>query len=196
MNELVKFEIFTDYICPWCYICLPNVERLQKAYPIQVCWIYYPLHPDVPPDGSQLPPGYQAYQAELAKAAAEAGLPFTPRSHRCNSQRAQELGKWGFEQPGGERLHQLLYRAYFAENLDIWNIDVLVAIAERSGLDGQVARRILVEGRYANAVAEDWARAEREGISGVPTFFHEMVRIVGAQPYSTLENFVLRLLDR
>src|SRR6201997_2734545 len=76
------------------------------------------------------------------------GLPFGRRTHTYNSRLAQELGKWADTQPGGEALHDVLYRAYFVDNRNIGDADILVELAESIGLSGEEARKVLAERRY------------------------------------------------
>src|ERR1700747_3073834 len=71
------------------------------------------------------------------------GLPYGERTHTYNSRLAQELGKWADTQPGGEALHDALFRAYFVEARDISQPSVLLEIAERVGLPVDEARRVL-----------------------------------------------------
>lgn len=125
---------------------------------------------------------------------AEAGLDYGDRSHTYNSRLAQELGKWADTQPGGESIHDALYRAYFVSMTNISDIDSLVAIAESCGLDPLQARTVLEQRLFQRQVDEDWQRARSNGITGVPTFFGKDMVVVGCQPYETLEKFVKFLL--
>lgn len=124
---------------------------------------------------------------------AEAELPYGDRSMTYNSRLAQELGKWADTQPGGEAIHDALYRAYFVDNLNIADIDTLVSVAESSGLKGSESRQVLQQRTFREAVDDDWQRAMEQGITGVPTFFSRDLWVVGCQPYEILERFVKHL---
>ena len=120
----------------------------------------------------------------------EAGLPYGNRSMTYNSRLAQELGGWADTQESSEDIHDLLFKAYFVENQNINNIDVLVDLAVAAGLDKKEARRIL-EGRiFSPQINKDWERAWHSGITGVPTFTSRELYVVGCQPYEVLERFV------
>jgi predicted DsbA family dithiol-disulfide isomerase len=156
----------------------------------------FPLHPGTPEGGLSLAELFAGRRVDIAAMNArmqqlmdEAGLPWRPRDRTYNSRLAQELGKWADEQ-GQPALHEALYRAYFAEGLDISLIDVLAGIAERVGLPGDEARRVLEERRYREAVDRDWARARALGVTGVPTYVASGRGVVGAQPYEVLERLV------
>ena len=61
------------------------------------------------------------------------GLPYGRRTHTYNSRLAQELGKWADTQPGGDKLHDLLYRAYFVDARNIGAPEVLEQLLDRVG---------------------------------------------------------------
>ena len=121
------------------------------------------------------------------------GLPYGRRTHTYNSRLAQELGKWADTQPGGgDALHDALYRAYFVDNRNIGNADILVEIAEAVGLSGEEARKVLAERRFKDAVDADWAKSRQFGVTGVPTFVASGYGVVGAQPYEVLEQLAAK----
>src|SRR5262245_61100854 len=120
------------------------------------------------------------------------GLPYGERTMTYNSRLAQELGKWADTQPGGEALHDALYRAYFVEARDISKPAVLLEIAGRVGLPVEAAREVLERRTFQAAVDADWALSRELGITGVPTFVAGRWGVVGAQPYETLVQLVER----
>jgi hypothetical protein len=71
--------------------------------------------------------------------------------------RLAELGKWADTQPGGEALHDALFRAYFVEARDISQPAVLLEIAERVGLPVDKAREVLEQRTFKAAIDADWA---------------------------------------
>ena len=120
----------------------------------------------------------------------EEGLPYGQRSHTYNSRLAQELGKWADTQPGGEAIHDALYRAYFVDAVNVGDVDALLTIAEDVGLDVYAAREVLQSRSFSDAVDADWDLSRRYGVTGVPTFVAAQKAVVGAQPYEVLENLL------
>ena len=120
------------------------------------------------------------------------GLPYGRRTHTYNSRLAQELGKWADTTPGGEAIHDKLYKAYFVEAKNLANVDLLVDIAASVGLPADEARAVLDERRFKEAVDADWAKSHHYGVTGVPTFVAARYGVVGAQPYEALEQLVQR----
>jgi predicted DsbA family dithiol-disulfide isomerase len=107
-----------------------------------------------------------------------------------NSRLAQELGKWAETRPGGEAIHDALFRAYFVDARNIGDPQVLVEIAESVGLPREEAREVLEKRKFKAAVDEDWEKSHRYGVTGVPTFVIGNQGVVGAQPYEVLERLV------
>jgi len=114
------------------------------------------------------------------------GLQYNQRSHTYNSRLAQELAKWADSRPGFEAIHGALYRAYFVDGLNIGDPAVLIRVAESVGLPADEARDVLADRTFKEAVDEDWERASRSGITGVPSFIAGQYKVVGAQPYDML----------
>jgi predicted DsbA family dithiol-disulfide isomerase len=160
---------------------------------IEVQWVYFPLHPDTPSEGLLLKDLFagrgfdlEAMHARMKGLMDMEGLPYERRTHTYNSRLAQELAKWADAQPGFAGIHQALYRAYFVEGRNIGDIEVLVDIASSVGLPEDQARAVLVERTFRDLVDQDWQKARRYGITGVPSFVAGGTKIVGAQPYDVL----------
>jgi len=176
-----------------------RIEKLQKEHNVKVEWVHFPLHPETPAEGRSLADLFAGRNVdrkamhEQMKARMDAeGLPYGERSMTYNSRLAQELGKWADTQPGGEALHDALFRAYFVEARDISQPAVLLEIAERVGLPVDAAREVLEKRTFKAAVDADWALSRRYGVTGVPTFVAGRHGVVGAQPYEVLEELVRR----
>jgi predicted DsbA family dithiol-disulfide isomerase len=180
-----------------------RIEKLQKEHNVKVEWVHFPLHPETPAEGRSLTDLFAGRNVdrkamhEQMKARMDAeGLPYGERTMTYNSRLAQELGKWADTQPGGEALHDALFRAYFVEARDISQPAVLLEIAERVGLPVDAAREVLEKRTFKAAIDADWALSRRYGVTGVPTFVAGRHGVVGAQPYEVLEELVRRVRER
>ena len=128
--------------------------------------------------------------ARLKQVANDLGLPFGSREKTYNSRLAQELGKWAESEGKGDEFHHAVFRAYFAEGLNIGEISTLVKIGEKIGLPEENLRTVLDTRAYKDAVDSDWARSYQLGITAVPTFMINRQTLVGAQPYNVLAKFM------
>jgi predicted DsbA family dithiol-disulfide isomerase len=176
-----------------------RIEKLKQTFEVDATLVHFPLHPETPAEGRSMAEVYagrnvdpEAMYARMKGLMDEEGLPYGRRTHTYNSRLAQELGKWADTQPGGDALHDALYRAYFVDARNIGDPVVLVEIARSVGLPADEARAVLAERRFKDAVDADWAKSHRYGVTGVPTFVAGRYGVVGAQPYETLEQ----LLDK
>jgi len=139
---------------------------------VKVEWVHFPLHPDTPADGRALADLFagrnvdvQAMQAQMKARMAAEGLPYGERAMTYNSRLAQELGKWADTQPGGEAIHDALFRAYFVDARDISRPAVLVDIAQHVGLSADGAREVLEKRTFNDAVDADWNLSRRYGVT-------------------------------
>ena len=123
------------------------------------------------------------------------GLSYNRRTHTYNSRLAQEIAKWADSQPGLERIHDALYRAYFVDGRNIGDPGVLIAIAQAAGLPSDGAHEVLTKRTFKPAVDADWAKARQAGITGVPSFMAGNHKVAGAQPYDVLAELVRTALN-
>jgi len=174
-----------------------RIERLKEEHGVRIKWIHFPLHPDTPREGRSLEDlfagrGYDIpkMQAQMRARMEAEGLPYGTRTMTYNSRLAQELGAWADTQPGGEAIHDALFRAYFVDARNIGDPEVLVEIARSVGLDADKAREVLEKRTHKAAVDADWDKSRQYGVTGVPTFVAGNRGVVGAQPYETLEDLI------
>jgi len=124
----------------------------------------------------------------LKSVAAGCGLPFGVRTMTYNSRRAQETGKWAESLNKGEEFHMAVFKAYFAQGLNIAKVPVLAQLAESVGLKG--VEEVLSKGTFKEAVDSDWRYSRDCGVRAVPTFVAKGRMVVGAQPYNVLEDLI------
>lgn len=174
-----------------------RIEKLVREHNVKIKWIHFPLHPETPEEGRSLEDLFKGRGMDMVqmraqmKARMEAeGLPYGDRSHTYNSRLAQELGIWADTQPGGEAIHDALFRAYFVDAKNIGDKDVLIEVAKAIGLPEDGAREVLEKRSFKDAVDADWAKSRQFGVTGVPTFVAAMRGVVGAQPYEALVELV------
>lgn len=160
-------------------------------------WVHFPLHPETPAEGRSLEDlfrgrGYDIakMQAQMRARMAAEGLPYGERRMTYNSRLAQELAKWAESQPGGEAIHDALFRAYFVDGKNIGDPQVLLDIAKNVGLDPVLATEVIEKRTHRAAVDADWEKSRRYGITGVPSFVAGGYAVVGAQPYEALEELL------
>ena len=174
-----------------------RIERLRTEHNVKIEWVHFPLHPETPAEGRSLAELFAgrgvdrtAMHAQMKARMDAEGLPYGERTMTYNSRLSQELGKWADTQPGGEAIHDAMFRAYFVETRNIGDPAVLLEIVTHVGLSADGAREVIEKRTFKDAVDQDWALSRQLGVTGVPTFVAGGYGVVGAQPYETLERLV------
>lgn len=195
---MVKLDILSDPICPWCYIGKANLDMaLQRApdHPFVIEWHPFQLNPDMPREGRDR----RAYMTErfgswekvvaaerrVQDIAATAGIAMNldAMDRIPNTIDAHRLIHWaGIEGKQGP-IVSALFKANFVEGRDISNAEVLADIADLGGLDAALVSRLLTtDADIADIQARD-AHSRKMGVNAVPTFIVAQQHAVpGAQP--------------
>lgn len=171
---------------------------MKAEYGVEVEWRAFELHPEIPAEGTRLPPHLRARMAgtneRLKEMARAAGLEMVTPEVIPNSRRALEASEYAREQGQHEKFHRVVFRKFYGEGQDIGRWDVLRAAAEEVGLDAEAMQRETEAGKYRAAVDEQVAEAYALGVTGVPTYIlDDRYAIVGAQPYEVFQQAVARL---
>jgi len=183
--------VFSDYICPFCYVGDARLQRLRADYDLKINWCFLEIHPETPAAGMPIAElGYPAQQWRrmmdtLDVLAAEEGLDFqshdfTTRSHQALllAEAAREAGTAVFY-----RLHRRLFEAFFCEGRNIGDVTELRTLARESGLADATVTRAWEDPRYEQRLAEYRAAARELGVQATPTiFFGKQQRLDGVQP--------------
>jgi len=174
-----------------------RIEKLRTEHHVKIEWVHFPLHPETPVEGRSLADLFagrgvdrKAMHAQMKARMDAEGLPYGERTMTYNSRLAQEVGKWADAQPGGEAIHDAMFRAYFVEARNIGDPVVILEIVKQAALSVDDAREVIEKRTFKDAVDEDWALSRQLGVTGVPTFVAGRYGVVGAQPYETLERLV------
>lgn len=188
-------EVFSDTVCPWCYVGKRRFGQAAAARPdlaIDLKWLPFELNPQMPAAGADRATYLAAKfgdanrfaeaQRALRGIGAELGIDFRFDliTRMPNTRRSHALIAWaaGAQSDVKERV----LRAYFSEGRDIGDAEVLVAIAAEAGLDRMAARVAIDEPMLHREIAALEARAQSWGIAGVPAFVFERRYLVsGAQ---------------
>jgi predicted DsbA family dithiol-disulfide isomerase len=123
---------------------------------------------------------------QLIRTAKELDLPFGRRQKTFNSRMAQELGKFAEQEGKGDDFHHSVFRAYFADGLNIGLPSTLADISAKVGLGSESVQEVLEKRLFKEAVDKDWTRSYQKGVTAVPTFMMNGMALAGAQPYEKL----------
>lgn len=170
-DNRILLDIWSDYVCPFCYLELPAVTRLQQEIGPQlvVTWHAFELRPDpVPtldPDGEYL---HTTWNRSVYPMARERGMTLRLPPVQPRSRKAFEAVCHAREQGRFDAMHLALFRGFFEDGRDIGDIETLLVLGESAGLSRKGLREALEQGRHTQEVIEDEMHATALGISGVP----------------------------
>ncbi|CTQ33823.1 DsbA family oxidoreductase [Jannaschia rubra] len=209
---MIKLDILSDPICPWCYIGKAHLFRaLQRHpdHPFALEWHPFQLNPDMPAGGMDRRAYLEAKfggkdgavraYAPVVEAAEAAGLTiaFDRIERTPNTLDAHRLIHWAGLEGRQTPVVQALFEGYFEKGRDIGDRDTLVAIAAESGLDGAMVARLLASDADAEDMRVRDAHARDRGVTGVPTFVVDNRHVLrGAQPPELWEQVIAEILEQ
>lgn len=208
MLAAVRIEIFSDIVCPWCFV---GQSRLAAALarrpdvPVEVIWLPFELNPSLPSEGRPRAEyllerfgdvnRFADAQRQLKEIGEQEGIRFDFASiqRMPNTRRAHVLLAHARRMDPSlqTRLARALFEAYFSQGLDIGNPTCLVELADHAGLERAAAALALDDPALHAEVQSLESLASRWNVSGVPTFiFDRRTGFSGAQPIDVFERVI------
>ena len=195
---MIKLDILSDPICPWCYIGKAHLDRALQDHPdhpFAIEWHPFQLNPDMPREGmdrrSYLERKFggkegavRAY-APVVEHAEKAGLNinFEAMQRTPNTLDAHRLIHWAGIEGRQTAAVSALFKAYFVDARDIGDDEVLADIADSIEMDAAVVTRLLKSDVDAQDIRDRDAHSRKMGVNSVPTFIVANTHAVpGAQP--------------
>ncbi|WP_224997283.1 DsbA family protein [Cesiribacter sp. SM1] len=173
---MATIKIYSDYVCPYCYLGEQILEEVKRENPdlsIEVEWMPFELRPyptpTLKPEDEYLPRVWRQSVYPMAeRLGVDIKLPTVspqPYTHLAfeGFQYASEKGK-------GAAYTNRMFEAFFKENKDISDVEVLTRLAEEIGLDPVDYRNILETRQYKQTHRKALEQSYQQGITAVPTF--------------------------
>jgi len=200
--------VFADFICPYSYIALDQMEDLQRDYNIELIWRPHWLHPEVPLEGAPLPAdGTPDDRRTRTLAWLKEMAP--DRVVQMRFPDKIQFSLFAFEALEFAQDHGLalpfktaVFEALWIEGRDIAQFSTLQATADKVGLDADELGRALTGQRYRNRVRDSLQLARDAGVTKTPTFVMGRYRIAGWHYYEVFQTVMekqgvpLRSADR
>jgi predicted DsbA family dithiol-disulfide isomerase len=199
----IKVEIWSDVMCPFCYIGKRKFEAALEQFPqkdnVEITWKSFQLSPDMQTDPSkninQFLAAHKGISVQEAKAmndrvtamAASVGLKYDfDKAVVANSFKAHCFTHFAKENGKQLEAEEALFKAYFTEGKNIDDNAVLTGLGESIGLDPEALKAVLENGMYSDEVISDIREAGQIGVRGVPFFvFDRKYAVSGAQDSNT-----------
>lgn len=190
----VKVKVYSDYVCPFCFLAEQPLEEAIKGKDVEVEWMPFELRPfpneTLKPEGEYL---QRTWEQAVYPMAEQMGIDIvlpnvSPQPH---THLAFEGFQYAKEQGKATAYNDRMLKAFFQEQQDIGSIDVLVRLAGEIGLDEQGYREALESRRYKEAHVKALEHAyEEANITAVPTFVIGETAIAGMHSKETIEQLI------
>ncbi|MBB6369973.1 DsbA family protein [Chryseobacterium shigense] len=183
----MKIEIWSDVMCPFCYIGKHNFEQALEKLPfkneIEVEWKSFQLDPTLDTSKPQNTieyfkekKGFPAEQAsqminQVAQMGKGAGIDFNfEKAIITNTFTAHKLLHLAKKHGKSNEMEEALFKAHFIDGKNVGDLEELVSLAENTGIDKDEARKALTTDQFDYGINQDIQEAKNNGISGVPFF--------------------------
>ena len=209
---MTTLDIFSDPVCPWCYLGKANLDRALEAHPghpFAVQWHPFQLNPDMAAEGvdkrSYLAARFggvdklDQIHARLRDTAKSAGVDLDPDTPTRipNTLNAHRLIHWAGLEGRQTAMVSALFRAYWREGRDIGDVGVLAALAGEVGLDAKAIARLLATDADADDLIARDRDARAKGVTAVPTFLiAQQFVLSGAQPPELWGQVIAEMLEK
>lgn len=209
----MKIEIWSDIMCPFCYIGKRHLETALNAFPgeqFEIEWKSFQLDPSIVPQptknvyeylaerkGMSVEESKQMHAGVVARAA-EVGLDYHfEKAVISNSFTAHRLIQLAKTKGLGDTMEETFFKAYFTDGRDLNDEAALVELSVSAGLNALDVKDVLQnETLFADAVNHDISEAQQIGVRGVPFFvFDRKYAISGAQPVEHFEETIQTVLS-
>lgn len=213
MKNNIKIDIVSDVVCPWCIIgykhLMQAIEELNLEKSIEIQWQPFELNPNMPPEGEHLrehsarkygstPQSSAQFRIDMTNKGKDVNFDFNffEEMKIVNTRDAHILLEYAKEECKQTALKLRLFAAFFSEQKDISQRDILINEAQAVGLNPQkVTQRLETTSASVDIqqAEEFWQRA---GVSSVPTVvFNRTHALVGAQPVEAFKQALLAELE-
>jgi predicted DsbA family dithiol-disulfide isomerase len=200
----LSLVMFSDFICPFCYIGFETIRKLKPEFGFEIEWRGFQIHPEWPAEGIAAseyrrgmdPETRRLMWGRIANLAESVGLEMKSPALLANSRMALEAAEFAAEVGKGEAFEERVFRAYFDQNLNIGSRTVLGELAAEVGLDRDALDLALVTERYQGRLKHNALVAHERGVDGVPTFFIGNYPLVGAQSEQVMRQILQRYVQK
>jgi len=167
----VVIQVFSDYVCPYCFLGEIALGRAAAATGVEVVHRAYQLResgpPKLDPHGDQI---NRSWKTSIYPMAKEFGVEIRQPSRSPLTRLAHEAAAWARQQGRFDQFHRQLFHAFFVEDRDIGELSVLKVLAWQAGLNPKELETVLAERQMAEEVEEDLMVARAYNITLVPSF--------------------------
>lgn len=214
---MMTLTIWSDFACPYCYIGETRLERAIEELGLKdevlIDYRAFELDPNAPKEVTSTTPerfamkyrlsleGAEQQIQQISDLGKELGIDFryatTRYTNTRDAHRLMKLAEAQYDRATVARLNEALFKAYFVENLELSNHEVLLEKALAAGMDEGAVKDVLESDKYNDEVRLDEREASMRGVRGVPYIvFGGEFAVPGAMSIEGFKDAINRLLKR
>ena len=200
----LKITMFSDFVCPFCYIGFEVIRKLKPEFNIDLEWRGYQIHPEwpaerIPAEKVHAPSDMDARRAAWQRITAMAeteGLEIKAPTVFTSSRAALAACEFAREKGGADELEGRIYRAYFVEGANIGDANLVARLGAECGFEENQVAQAIRSPQYELRLKNNALAAHQRSVSGVPTFFIGEYPLVGAQSSQVMRQILQRATER
>ena len=194
----MNVTVYYDYICPFCYLGTKRILALSNEFNLTMDWKGIEIHPEFPPQGKKRTRTLKSksFIETIKEMAKEDNIEIKLPGFVTNSRSILEASEYAKIKGRFLEFHIGAYEAYFLEGLNIGDIEVVLSIGEKAGLDKSELQECLSKRTMFDKIEENKKEAEDRLILGVPTFLFGDFPVHGNQSTQTMRHIIKRSLER
>lgn len=192
--------LWNDYLCPWAYLGRDRT-RLMRELGVEITQLPFELHPEVPPEGTEIRAGGRLSRVldVIEAECRELGIPFNRPVRTPNTRHVLETTEVvRLHAPTAfTALDEALARAHWVDGLDLRDRDLVRDLVTAAGADAALIHDLVSDGVGTTALRASMNQAREVGVTATPAWWvDDALLIPGAQPRDTVERWVRRLIER
>ena len=194
----MNVTVYYDYICPFCYLGTKRILGLSKEFNLTIDWKGIEIHPEFPPQGKKRTRTLKSksFVETIKEMAKEDNIEIKLPGFATNSRLSLEASEFAKIKGKFLEFHIGVYEAYFLEGRNIGDIEIVLDIGEKAGLDKSELQECLSKRTMFDKIEANKKEAEDKLILGVPTFLFGDFPVHGNQSTQTMRHIIKRSLER
>lgn len=207
----MKIEIWSDIVCPFCYVGKHRLEKSLEKFPelkLEIIWKSFQLNPNQVTDSTKNNIDYltevKGWSKQQAISATEhvcemgknCDIHFDmEKSKVANSLNAHKLLHLAKKKNVQNEMKEKLFQAHFTDGKNIDDIEMLIKLSETLGISREECMNAFNDSEILKEIHQDFSEAQVIGIRGVPYFvFDRKYAVSGAQEEAVFENVIQEIL--
>lgn len=193
----MNITVYYDYICPFCYLGTKRILKLSKEFDLTIKWKGIEIHPEFSPEGKKRGKTLKSksFAETVYSMAEEDNIEIKLPGFATNSRLALEASELAKTKDIFLKFHLAIYEAYFLEGLNIGDINIVLEIGEKAGINHTELQECLNQRSMFNQIRTNNKEAEENLILGVPTFLFGNFPVYGNQSTDTMKHIIKRSLE-